>query len=430
MFFFQGDLPVPRVLKPNQKIRKYTITRDLSKGMFALSYEATDDRGTSVFFKQYKSPMPEVSWYRNFVAYQAEIRNRLQSSGVRTLSLTYLDSFEEKVGTPTFFQVFEFYPKGHDMKECIDAFRRRDAKVPWDRRLVFARVFVSALMLLHESDIVHCDLKPENVYLCEDLSVKAGYRVKLIDLDFSILTTKTAPWHGVQNYVGSPCYLSPEHLTGTIPQPKSDVFTAAIMLYELLGEGHPYPDEETYLKQVHSHAARKIKFQGDLGGSVDAAGLADMLHQALSPDMTRRPNTKELQQSLLGIVSFPPSKDRETEPEPPRPGEEDPTNSGSSLKLIAGPDRELVFSVSNTQVGSSLARQLNEDGRFLDDVQFTIVRRPDGTWVVAPKPETTNETLLNGRPITTETVLKNGDELAVGRASKGIKRLPMKVEIT
>ena len=88
---------------------------------------------------------------------------------------------------------------------------------------------------------MHADLKPANAYLIEDPTIGSGYQLKLIDMDFSLLADRRAPWHGYQGYVGTDNYRSPEHLTrGAVPGLASDVFTCGLMLYELLAGEHPY----------------------------------------------------------------------------------------------------------------------------------------------------------------------------------------------
>jgi hypothetical protein len=62
----------------------------------------------------------------------------------------------------------------------------------------FANVNVAGIQALHQSNIAHAYLKPANVYLIRDPTIKAGYQLKLIDMDFSLLTDHRAPWHGHQ----------------------------------------------------------------------------------------------------------------------------------------------------------------------------------------------------------------------------------------
>jgi serine/threonine protein kinase len=102
----------------------------------------------------------------------------------------------------------------------------------------------------------HADLKPANAYLIADPSLEAGYQLKLIDTDFSLLADRRAPWHGYQGYVGSDNYRSPEHMTrGEIPTLESDIFTCGLILHELLAGVHPYwrEDQAEYAKLVREY---------------------------------------------------------------------------------------------------------------------------------------------------------------------------------
>jgi hypothetical protein len=56
-----------------------------------------------------------------------------------------------------------------------------------------------------------------------------------------------------------------------------------------------------------------------------------------------------------------------------------------------------------------------------------VERGADGGWQIVPGAATTNETLLNGERITAPTALHEGDVVSVGRAEKGISRLPLTV---
>ena len=58
-----------------------------------------------------------------------------------------------------------------------------------------------------------CTDCPANALLIKDPSLSAGYELKLIDMDFSLLADRKAPWHGYQAYIGTDNYRSPEHLT-------------------------------------------------------------------------------------------------------------------------------------------------------------------------------------------------------------------------
>ena len=80
-----------------------------------------------------------------------------------------------------------------------------------------------------------------------------------------------------------------------------------------------------------------------------------------------------------------------------------------------------------TPLGKHIIRQFGDDANVWDTEQLVIERTGDGGWQVVPEAGTTNETLLNGAPITGPTPLHDGDVIAVGRAEKGISRLPLTV---
>ncbi len=74
-----------------------------------------------------------------------------------------------------------------------------------------------------------------------------------------------------------------------------------------------------------------------------------------------------------------------------------------------------------------MVRQFGEDSNVWDTEQCTVESGADGAWQVVPQAGTTNETLLNGEPITEPRPLREGDVIAVGRAEKGIAKLPLTV---
>ncbi len=99
-----------------------------------------------------------------------------------------------------------------------------------------------ALTAAHERGILHSDIKPENVMLTE------SGQVKLLDFGVarrlaaggasdgaSTLTLSTSGPVG-----GTPSYMAPEVLLGTLPDFRADIFSLGVVLYEMLGGRHPF----------------------------------------------------------------------------------------------------------------------------------------------------------------------------------------------
>lgn len=415
-------------LKVGDTIRGYRIVEVFGPGMMAISYAARGPSGEKVFFKQYKSPAPTVVWYPAFVAYQKELAARVRSGKASRFAVRQLAAFEERWGGPCYFQAFELVERGGDLQRALDHQREQHrltrsapgrAPATWARHVTWAKVLTAAVAALHESNIVHADLKPANAYLVEDPTISAGYQLKLIDMDFSLLSDRRAPWHGFQAYVGTDNYRSPEHLTrGAIPLEASDVFTCGLMLYELLAGEHPYfrDAQADYAALVKSHAAKPPALLGTLPEPALNAEVSRALYRCLSPDPARRPAAAELRDLLNG---------RRAEPALPRAPSAEPLTS-ERIELCGPDGRSLELGV-RTELGKALVRQFGADGEFWDVGQCVVERGPGRQWVVTPRAGTTNETLVNGSALTASHLLRHGDVIAVGRASKGIVKLPLLV---
>jgi hypothetical protein len=440
-------------LKVGDAIRGYRITKVFGPGMMAISYGAQAPSGGKVFFKQYKSPAPTVVWYAPYVAYQKELSDRVRKGKAAHFAVRQIDAFEERWGGACYFQAFEFVENGADLQQVLDKERERHrltksapARDPaiWARHVTWAKVLTAAIAALHESKIVHADLKPANAYLVEDRSIGAGYQLKLIDMDFSLLADRRAPWHGFQGYVGTDNYRSPEHLTrGSVPGLASDVFTCGLMLYELLGGEHPYwrDDQGEYAARVRAFAAKPPALIGSMPLPANNAEVSAALHRCLSPDPAARPTAAALRDILSGRAarSELPTKPAgrpvaatvsgAVSPRAPGAAVAAPRTKGAALASagieLLGPDGRSMQIGVRTELGKALVRQFGPDGEFWDNRQCVLERHAGGQWVVTPIATTTNETLVNGKTLTAPHALRDGDLIAVGRQEKGVVKMPL-----
>jgi hypothetical protein len=94
------------------------------------------------------------------------------------------------------------------------------------------------------------------------------------------------------------------------------------------------------------------------------------------------------------------------------------------IQLIGESGHSMSLGV-RTPLGKHIVRQFGEDSNVWDSEQLVVERGADGTWQVTPAAGTTNETLVNGEAVTAPRPLRDGDVIAVGRAAKGIARLPL-----
>ncbi|MFC5486366.1 protein kinase domain-containing protein [Microvirga aerilata] len=429
-------------LKVGDRIRQYRVTKVFGPGMMAISYGAEGLTEEKVFLKQYKSPAPTVVWYKAFVAYQNELGARVRNGRAAQFAVRQVDAFEEVWGGLCYFQAFEFVEKGADLQQMLDEEREqhRRTKTPatsdptvWARHVTWAKVFMTGMAALHESKIVHADLKPANAYLIQDPTISSGYQIKLIDMDFSLLSDRRAPWHGHQGYVGTDNYRSPEHMArGSVPGLASDVFTCGLMLYELLAGYHPYwtEDQAEYAKLVQSHAAKPPTLAGPMPAPASNAEVSSLLHRCLSPDPAARPTAAELRAVLSGRGAGSPAS-KEGSAAAAAAGGIAPRAAADlilsdRIELLGADGRSLQIGV-RTELGKTLVRQFGPDSEFWDNRQCVLERQSGRHWVLSPVAGTTNETLVNGAVLTAPRPLRQGDRIAVGRHTKGIVKLPLTV---
>jgi len=142
----------------------------------------------------------------------------------------------------SFYLVLEFI-EGKSLSQLIaDA-----GALPEERALVITRQIADALAAAHSAGIVHRDLKPDNVMLI----IKDGAADFVKVLDFGIAKVKIEePGPDQQaltrlnTVMGTPEYMSPEQARGEPVDHRADLYTAGIILYEMLAATSPFRHEE------------------------------------------------------------------------------------------------------------------------------------------------------------------------------------------
>lgn len=430
---------------------RYELVREITQGNMAWSLEARDlDHGNrKVFLKYYKSPTPTVDWYEDYVRYVDEINRRLEQSAAAQYCVLSTDLFTANprpglCRSEFFYQTYDFIESGYDLRGLLD---RGD--ISWEKRKTMAKVFLVAMKKVHAAGVVHCDLKPENVQMLPDDSVKVGLIPRMIDMDRSILADVEAPWTRgelKEGYTGTPGYLSPEHLRGEKPTTASDVFTIGIILGELLGNGHPFAEErgdaEAYKAAVLAGRFTPVQLQGPLGESeTQAAEFARWIERCLQPTAAARPSCEELHKALLQLdkgnpapAPEPPTLPPDMPPLPPEAAPEaekkEPAKPRAVALKLVGDSGELVQRFS-MNFGSATLGDLSSQARFAEKEQFCLDYVPETQeWFVQPPVrEPKNLTALNGAALTKRTRLADGDVICLLGRKSGKTAMELRVSL-
>lgn len=110
-----------------------------------------------------------------------------------------------------------------------------------------------ALQHSHAHDVVHGDLKPDNV-LCVDGPEQAAWQVKLLDFGTAEIASRARQRE--KCVAGTPEYMAPERIIGGAPSPAVDIYSLGIVLYEMLAGSTPFcGDDPNQVLQRHLEAA-------------------------------------------------------------------------------------------------------------------------------------------------------------------------------
>ena len=139
------------------------------------------------------------------------------------------------------------YVRGQSMKDMLD-FR---TSIPIAEAVSYMLQLTSALFYAHQHNIIHRDIKPQNIYVMPDGTIKLG--------DFGIAQAEGMDdsFTKTSEIVGSVHYLAPEISQGKPASIQSDIYAAGVTFYELL-TGHVPFDKDTPVNVAVAHVKEKF----------------------------------------------------------------------------------------------------------------------------------------------------------------------------
>jgi eukaryotic-like serine/threonine-protein kinase len=219
---------------------RYRVGRRIARGGMAMVYEAVDTRlHRTVALKMLHAGLADdADFVRRF---HREARSAARLSHPHVVAM--FDQGDDD-GTP--YLTMEYVP-GRTLRQELSSSGRFDPP----KALDFLDLILQALAAAHEADLIHRDVKPENVLLGDDGSVKVA--------DFGLAravsqATSTAT-QGL--LIGTVSYLAPEQLTHGAATARGDVYAAGIMLYELLVGKKPH-DGDSPIQVAYKHVNEDV----------------------------------------------------------------------------------------------------------------------------------------------------------------------------
>lgn len=204
-------------------IGRYEVLETLARGGMGVVYKARDpliDRVVAIkTLGMGLSPIEAETFHRRF-AREAKSAGKLNHRNIITIH----DMGESEEGA---YIAMEYLP-GRSLRDLLDA----GAVLPPEKVADIGVQVAEGLAYAHQHEIVHCDIKPGNVMVLEDGTVKIT--------DFGIARLPTGSRTFAGNVLGSPRYISPEQIVGRPVDARSDLFSLGAVIYEMLTGVPPF----------------------------------------------------------------------------------------------------------------------------------------------------------------------------------------------
>jgi formylglycine-generating enzyme required for sulfatase activity/tRNA A-37 threonylcarbamoyl transferase component Bud32 len=259
------------MLEPGDKIGDYTLVRFLGKGQFGEVWLAEKELQLSKKKFQHAlkflfNPGDEI----NLKSAQAEIDTWIESSGhPNVMSVLDMLVYNDHI------VIASEYAEGGSLKSWLS---QSNGRAPsHEKALEMMTGILSGIEHLHSRNVVHRDLKPDNILLQNNFPRITDFGISRIISAGSMSTVA----------MGSPFYMSPESFDGS-KSTQTDIWSAGVVLYEMLSGEHPYRSETIYGLVTAIRQAEPKPLPEYIPPE-----LRQIVDRALQKDLTRRYQTAQ-----------------------------------------------------------------------------------------------------------------------------------------
>ena len=246
---------------------RYEIQEIIGSGGMAVVYKATDNR-------LHRSVAVKI--LRDELAADEEFRRRFQTEAQAVAMLSH----------PNIVSVYDVSHSEsveYIVMELIEGvtlmqYMQKKGALGWKEALHFSVQISKALEHAHSKGIVHRDIKPQNIMIIRDGSIKVA--------DFGIAALESTQEQRSSQTVGSVHYIAPEQARGEQPDTRSDIYSLGVVMYEMLTGRMPYDGEtaeQIALKHIAGIAVPPQEINPDIPDE-----LARITLRAMNADINAR----------------------------------------------------------------------------------------------------------------------------------------------
>ncbi len=197
--------------------------------------------------------------------------------------------YSRKITHPNVIRIYDFlyirgnyaismeYFKSHTLGQELS----QGQPIELQRALRFADDIATGMAVAHLAGVVHRDLKPANVLINDEGLLKiVDFGVAAVQREGDTQLTKTG------YVIGSPKYMAPEQILGKKVDPRADVYSLGVILYEMTTGVPPYSRGD-HMSVMYQHVQGKAAAPIDVNKSM-SKDLSDFIMKAMSVDKSKR----------------------------------------------------------------------------------------------------------------------------------------------
>ena len=300
------DLSVPDTVD-----NRYKVLEVIGTGAMATVYAAEDTRlGRKVALKILRPEQAQDDTFRARFKREAEAVASLNNpaivavydTGSYSPSQDGGESASSEEGTAIPYIVME-YVEGHTLRSVLS----RGGHLPVRDALGYSEQLLGALQYSHSMGIIHRDIKPANIMVLErtseDIAKGQPGQIKVMDFGISRAIEEAGEALTKANVVmGSARYMSPEQVSGKDVDARSDLYSAACVIYEMIAGRSPF-DAESNVDLAAKHLSDTPEPPSKFTPLEVPAGLDAVILKGLAKNPDERyQSAAEFAQALVSVV--------------------------------------------------------------------------------------------------------------------------------
>lgn len=299
------DLSVPDTVD-----NRYKVLEVIGTGAMATVYAAEDTRlGRKVALKILRPEQAQDDTFRARFKREAEAVASLNNPAIVAVYDTgsYNPSQDggessSEEGTAIPYIVME-YVEGHTLRSILS----RGGHLPVRDALGYSEQLLGALQYSHSMGIIHRDIKPANIMVLErtseDIAKGQPGQIKVMDFGISRAIEEAGEALTKANVVmGSARYMSPEQVSGKDVDARSDLYSAACVIYEMIAGRSPF-DAESNVDLAAKHLSDTPEPPSKFTPLEVPAGLDAVILKGLAKNPDERyQSAAEFAQALVSVV--------------------------------------------------------------------------------------------------------------------------------